>query len=246
MRALTVTAVASALLAVLSVGAAAVVVLEPFGTDEVGAAEGGDVPGVEYIDLTEGLGPFTPFDSEDYYGVTRHELVWVPATLDEDWEVHSPENSPSVNWTLQGEGDERAMLSCSDIRYDDERYPKSLADPEAWYRAEAARAAEGDAEGDVYELVEAPAYTHYLIDGREALLLEYEQHWSSYEDSEGVVVDVDWDMTHAFLYIDLPVEAGNESVPVSPARCRLLTVFEDPAYHEAGLDVLLGIRLWLE
>lgn len=253
-RGLTIAAVSSAVLAVLSIGAAAVIVVNPFGTDEVGAASDGDAPAgdenidtepeVEVTDLTEGLDPFEP--SDDYYGVTWHDLVWVPNTLDSEWDVYYQEESRAVDWSTGTEADDRGYLSCGDTRNNTDIYPDTLEDPEAWYQAELDRDAEFDTEGDEYELVGDPTYTHYVIDGRDALLVEFEKHWTSSEDSEGVVEEVDWDARSAYLYIDLPTDAATADNPVTPARCQLLAVSPETARYEAGLEVLRGIRLWLE
>lgn len=253
MRGLTAAAVASAVLAVLSIGAAAVVVLEPFGADEVDAAAGGDEASesataeeVEYIDLTEGLDPFDPSASENYYAVTWHDLVWVPNTLDSEWDVYYQEEARAVDWSQYVDTDERVSLTCSDIRNNAEFYPDSFDDPEAWYQAELDRYADTASEGDEFEIVSGPTYTHYLIDGQEAILVEYERHWTKYEDSEEGVLDVDWNMSTAFLYIDLPTEAATTGDPVHSARCWLQAVSADSAYYDTGLETLLGVRLWLE
>ncbi|THV23461.1 hypothetical protein [Glycomyces paridis] len=243
-------AVGSAGLAVLSAAAAVVVLVAPAdeetpaGEDQAGATESAEE--IEAVDLTEGLDPFDPYANEDYYGVTWNDLAWVPPAPGEAWEVFYQEEARAVDFSFFVDENERATLNCGDLGDKAEHYPDAFDDAEAWYEGELDRQSNLSKEGDAFEVVAGPEYTHYRIDGQDAVLVEFGRHWTAYEDSEGAVIEVDFTDAQAYLYIDLPEDAGDGAETVTPVRCQLYVVSDDPAHYEAGLATVLGTRLWLE
>lgn len=221
-------------------------VFDPFAPAEAGGEATAETAAADdgVVDLTEGLDPFDPFNAEGYHSFTLQQNVWVPDPAAEGWEFDSTDGA-YAGFSKPAE-DAGAYLSCSDTRRSQEEfYPDSLEDPDAWFAAEQTRDASfGDAADDIFEVVDGPRYSRYTIDGHDALLVEWQQHWTQQGQPEGDPVTRDATHAMAYFYIDLgDLLDGSDLHPNTVGRCSITdTDINGTGYGEA-VDAVLGIRI---
>ncbi|WP_035697928.1 hypothetical protein [Glycomyces tenuis] len=184
-------------------------------------------------DLTEGLGPFDPAEAEGYHPFTLEQDAWLPAPQGQHWSLQEVGDTSAT--FHKDAGDDTVILICGDIRDDPGRYPAGFGDHEAWFAAEEARDREHQSADDEYTAVAAPEYGDYVIDGRQAFLVEVQYHWTQWDDPESGPTAVDYTRAHAYLYIDRGKAA--------PARCSVTAHHGTGDGYDEAVDALLGIRL---
>ncbi|MCH7231662.1 hypothetical protein L0U85_12490 [Glycomyces sp. L485] len=183
-------------------------------------------------DLTEGHGKFDPADAADHYPFTLERDTWIPKPQGRDWTVQDLADT-SATFHKEAAGD-TVVLICGDLHDDPERYPDDFTDREAWFAAEAARDAEYHSAGDQYALVAEPEYSDYVIDGRQAFLVEVRYHWTKWEDPEAGPTEVDYVRAHAYLYLD---RGG-----LSPARCTVAAHHGATDGYAEAVAAVLDVR----
>lgn len=217
-----------AVLAALALGgsAAAFVFL---GEDETAAPEYTALG----TDLTEDLGPFDPAQNSGYHPFTFEQRAWLPTPQGRHWVFQGQDDATAT--FHQDLAEDTVILICGDLRHHLGRYPADFTDREAWFAAEQSREREHRGEGDEYTIAAGPEYGDYVIDGRQAFLVEIQHHWTQWDDPEEGPVPVDYTRAHAYLYIDLEDQA--------PARCTVTAHHGVTDGYDAALDALLGVRL---
>lgn len=181
-------------------------------------------------DLTEGMEPFDPSAAEGYHPFAAEQDMWIPLPDEEEWS-HEDVGDASATFYKTDEAD-TVILICGDI--EDGRYPADFTDREAWFDAETARNRGSANDGDSYTLLEGPDYGDYVIDGRQAFLIEVQYRWTQWDDPEAGPTEVDYTRAHAYLYVD----RGD----LAPVRCGLTAHEGASAGYEEGLAALLEVR----
>ncbi|GAB3644983.1 hypothetical protein [Glycomyces tarimensis] len=184
-------------------------------------------------DLTEGLGPFDPDEAEDHYAFTLERDSWLPRPQGAEWTLQDLGDT-SATFHKEAGGD-TVVLICGDLRDSLERYPADFTDHEAWFAAEEARSDDYHSVGDEFSRVAGPEYGDYVIDGRQAFLVEVQYHWTMWDDPEAGPTEVDYTRAHAYLYID----RGD----LPPARCSVTAHHGVTDGYDQALAALLGVRL---
>lgn len=184
-------------------------------------------------DLTEGLEPFDPDEAEGYHPFTLERDSWIPQPQGSEWTLQElGDTSATFHKEL---GDDTVVLICGDIRDSPERYPADFTDHAAWFAAEEARSAEYHSPDDQFGRVAGPDYGDYVIDGRQAFLVEVQYRWTQWDDPESGPTEVDYTRAHAYLYID------RGDLPA--ARCSVTAHHGATDGYDEAVAALLGIRL---
>ncbi|WP_026922477.1 hypothetical protein [Glycomyces arizonensis] len=183
-------------------------------------------------DLTEDLGPFDP-DQADYHPFTLEQDAWLPTPQGQHWSL---QDTGDTSATFDKDAaEDTVILICGDIRDRLGSYPTGFTDHEAWFAAEESRDHERRGDGDEYAITAGPEYSDYIIDGRQAFLVEIQYHWTQWDDPEAGPTAVDYTRAQAYLYIDRGARA--------PARCTVTAHHGATDGYDEAVDALLGVRL---